>query len=320
MKCKLEIILITYNRKNHLLETFRQIFAETSPIKNLPITILDNKSTDGTSELIKEYQTRFPNIKHIIHNHNIGGDANISRAFEIAHAQYVWILCDDDEYDFSHWNEVEAEIEKGTDAIVVANYINPNKNTAQLIKQMTFVPSTIYKTENITDTVCANMNFCISTKFSQLAIVCYLINNNKKIKILDNHIVNMIPHGGYESYTRGLDKNRHPYLANNFWEIGFINSVQMIEDKALRFQIIDNMGLATENLFETFRCIININHKNFNNTLKNILDILAGINMRQKITFIFAYLSWYCPLWINYNQKERKLHLRILNLKTHIRF
>ena len=115
----IEIILITYNRKKHLQNTFNQIFAEESPIKDFPITILDNKSTDGTSELIEEYRIKFPNIKHIINNRNIGGNANIARAFEIASKEYVWILCDDDEYDFTHWKDVEKAIEENYDAIVI---------------------------------------------------------------------------------------------------------------------------------------------------------------------------------------------------------
>ena len=53
----LEIILITYNRERFLKRTFEQIFDnEKSPIKNLEVTILDNNSTDGTSDLIKKYQ------------------------------------------------------------------------------------------------------------------------------------------------------------------------------------------------------------------------------------------------------------------------
>ena len=55
LKDKLDIVLITYNRKNCLQKTFEQIFAENSPIKDFDITILNNASTDGTSEFIEKY-------------------------------------------------------------------------------------------------------------------------------------------------------------------------------------------------------------------------------------------------------------------------
>lgn len=39
IKENLQIILITYNRKNYLQRTFDQIFADNSPIKGFDITI-----------------------------------------------------------------------------------------------------------------------------------------------------------------------------------------------------------------------------------------------------------------------------------------
>jgi len=59
----LDIFLITYNRKEQLEGTFKQILAKNSPIKDIPITILDNCSTDGTSQLCEEYAKQYPNIK-----------------------------------------------------------------------------------------------------------------------------------------------------------------------------------------------------------------------------------------------------------------
>ena len=43
LKEKLQIILITYNRKNTLKTTLDEILSENSPIKDLPITILDRE-------------------------------------------------------------------------------------------------------------------------------------------------------------------------------------------------------------------------------------------------------------------------------------
>ena len=73
----LEIILITYNRKEKLENTLHQLFAEDSPVKNLQFTILNNKSTDGSTELINEYAAKFDNIKLVIHSKNIGGNASL---------------------------------------------------------------------------------------------------------------------------------------------------------------------------------------------------------------------------------------------------
>ena len=122
LKDTLEIILITYNRKEYLENTLKQIFASSSPLSGLDITILDNKSNDGTSELVQKYSKRYSNIKHVINNRNIGGNANIARAFEIASKKYVWVLCDDDNYDFTHFDEVVEGMKNNVDVILASRY------------------------------------------------------------------------------------------------------------------------------------------------------------------------------------------------------
>ena len=304
----LEIILITYNRKKHLKSTLSQLFSEDSPIKDFKFTILDNKSTDGSSELIQEYVNKYPNIKHIRHNRNIGGNANIARAFEIAAEKYVWVLCDDDEYDWTHWSDVEYAVNEDYDLIVVSNYLNPGKNTPQLVKQLTFVPAGIYKTEYITDTVMVNANFNISNMFPQFAIFSKFINENKRIYICKNWIANMCPNAGYESYTRGLDNDKNKYMNDMFWQIGFLNSVQLIKDKKLRTDIIDNMHLDNKDLLYNFAQMFSINKLDFNNSLKNLFDAFCAINFRQKIVFIFAFLYPYKYIG------KLKIQITLLNL------
>ncbi|MFM7389616.1 MAG: glycosyltransferase, partial [Vampirovibrionales bacterium] len=47
----LQLILITYNRANHVERTFQQLLAEGSPVRNLPLLVLDNNSTDATADV-----------------------------------------------------------------------------------------------------------------------------------------------------------------------------------------------------------------------------------------------------------------------------
>lgn len=318
----LEIILITYNRKEQLQNTFNQIFADNSPIKNLPITILDNKSTDGSSELIEKYQKIFPNIKHVIHNRNIGGNANICRAFELASKKYVWILCDDDEYNWDNWSEVEQAMAKDYDAIVVANYVNPEENDAKLIQQLTFVPAGIYKTENITSTVMTNAAFSISNMFPQLAIVCYLFNENKKFYICKNWFVKMITHGAEETYVRGLDKNVHPYNKSMLWIVGFINSIQMLKDKKLKRLIMKNAQVLNYGRFHTWFTFFDQNQLIATKPFKNVCDVFSGLTFSQKIPFFLSYLFYNLTspfLFVDFDKE--KINFRIFSfIKTHIRF
>ena len=126
IKDKLQIYLITYNRRNKLKNTLDVLLAEDSPIRDFDITILNNASNDGSYELIEQYCVDYKNLKHIRHNINIGGNANICGAFEMGGScdkEYFWVLCDDDKYDFSNWSEVEELIKEKKDIICLCDYV-----------------------------------------------------------------------------------------------------------------------------------------------------------------------------------------------------
>lgn len=238
IKENLQIILITYNRRKYLQRTFDQIFAENSPVKDFDITILDNKSTDGTSELIEEYRQNFPNIKHIIHNRNIGGNANIVRAFEIASKKYLWVLCDDDIFDWTNWNEVEQAINNDENLICVAKYaIIENDKIEEQIIQLTFVPANIIKTSILNDSMIKSMYDNIFAFFPQLLPAIYAVNNKLKIYVVNKAII----HNGMDTrtldtgYRRGTEVQ---YMSQRnltmSWIVGYANLCSMINDKHLK--------------------------------------------------------------------------------------
>ena len=252
LKNKLHIFLITYNRKKKLQYTIDELLK--SPVADFDITVLDNASTDGTSELLDEYAKKHKNITHIRHKTNIGGNANICRAFEMGAASgkdYVWVLCDDDRYDFSNWSAVEKAIEQNADIICLADYVYPNKGAksdpAYQIFQLTFVPAGIYKTSLITDTVLVNMYDSIYTMFSQSCITICAINSKANIVVLDKPIVFNGLHFEEKidsedvSYTRG-NADKKQILArrrDTLWILGFCNIVSLLRDTELQKHCVE---------------------------------------------------------------------------------
>jgi glycosyltransferase involved in cell wall biosynthesis len=284
LKDILEIFLITYSRKTYLQRTFNQIFADSSPIRDFDITILNNNSNDGTTELVEKYKEKFNNIKHVVHNHNIGGNANIARAFEIAKKKYVWVLCDDDVFDFTYWNKLEeALLSNQYDLVVVANYSNPYENLAQLVSQLTFLPAGIYRTELMDDTVMTNMEYNVSNMFPHLAIVFKVINKKKPIKILDNYIVKMEANCGEESYIRGTNEERHKLFAEMFWQIGFLNSIYMLKDLDKRKEILEDLYIEdNKSSFLSLDRIIKSNRILCKNSAKNLFDAFYSYSLVDK--------------------------------------
>ena len=60
---KFSIITVVKNDKNHVLKTINSVKKQT--FKNYEHIIVDGKSSDGTSEIIKEYQGQKNQLKVI---------------------------------------------------------------------------------------------------------------------------------------------------------------------------------------------------------------------------------------------------------------
>lgn len=264
VKDDLDILLITYNRKEKLKNMLSCIFADNSPIKKCSITFLDNCSTDGTSEMLSEYAQKYSNVTHIRHKHNIGGNANIVRALETVDTskKYFWILCDDDYLDWTHWNKIEKALESESyDIINMYSNItlptgdSPKMATARLIIDATFLPSCIYKTKWINSQVLINAFFNIHALFPHAALFMNIINHRGKIyrAPFNELIVTMIYYPGHGSeFIRGMDTHKHPGISDLNWQIGFSVSLGMLQDETLKQECVELMAAFEGKTYEAF--------------------------------------------------------------------
>lgn len=289
---KIDIFLITYNRAQKLKKTLGFLFAPNSPIKDFEILVIDNNSTDSTPQVVREFAQKFPNLKYKKNRYNIGGNGNIARTFELAQKKYVWILCDDDEFCWDGWSEVEAAVQNGEDAIIVANTDNPKLNIAQLFGQTSFLPAMIYKTSNIDDNVIVNMQFNISNMFPHMVLSAKLINENKSFKIISKPIV--IYKGDEmpveETYTRGLTGYIHPYMGQMSYFAAFANTLPLIKDRNLRDYIIKKRRFLRPYL--TSAEVFFDNDMRFGGSLYNLLCLFCTLNTFEKIRFLFNWLMY----------------------------
>lgn len=302
IKDLLDIYIITYNRAGKLNNTLNQIFSCNSPIKDFEITIIDNNSTDCTKEIVEKFQATNPNLKYVKNKYNIGGNANIARTFELYQKDYIWILCDDDDFDWTSWQDVIDGINKKTDCIIVGHCDNPKYNLIQTFAQTTFLPATIYKTSNIDETVIANMQYNISNMFPHLALSTKLINENKTFTISDKPIV---LYGGDElpleqTYIRGYQKRDiHPYSANCSYLAGFTNAIMLIKDKKLRQDFIQKRKFYTTKAISANFFIEN--SLRYSGSFYNIFCVFNVLGFWQKIRFIIN--------WILYNILFRFIYI-----------
>lgn len=88
----LEIFVLTYNRKQYLKYCLDSILNQS--YRDFFITVIDNGSTDGTLELLQEYEAK--GVRHIVNEKNIGGIGSIKKACGLATTKWVMIFHDDD--------------------------------------------------------------------------------------------------------------------------------------------------------------------------------------------------------------------------------
>lgn len=294
LKDNLEIILVTYNRKESLQKTLESIFEEISPIKDCDINILDNCSTDGTEELCREYAAKYNNLKHIRHHRNIGGNGNISRAVELASKKYLWVLCDDDTYDWRNFGEIERAIEDDYDLIYTTlGETGRINNIADAFYTGSFVPGFICKTDVLTYTMMENMLCNVANFFPHLCIVAKMFNDNKKIYFpYASTVFRGIENDNINVFCRGTQaSDLSPLRQNMFWFLGYINSVQMIKDQKQKDFVIDNLRHTHKSLFDLFKSNIYLNKICYKNSFRNLVNIVLGLNTRQKLLFLKALLQ-----------------------------
>lgn len=117
----LSIVIITYNRSSFLEHTLKELLLN-SPFSDCEITVLNNCSTDNTLEVCEKFHNDNECVNNqlsiVTNRFNIGGDANILRATEYGSRKYMWILADDDRYDFSKVDDILAVMNEGNVGLI----------------------------------------------------------------------------------------------------------------------------------------------------------------------------------------------------------
>lgn len=134
-KFLLTIAIPTYNRPVQLAHTLSIIVPQVLSHENVQLLILDNCSPIPAHDVLMKVLTNLhqevpERIRCTRHAHNIGGDPNILRCFEVAEGDWLWCLGDDDLPAHDAIETIISDIESGDDFCY--GYYGLNENVPDL--------------------------------------------------------------------------------------------------------------------------------------------------------------------------------------------
>lgn len=91
---KVSVVISTFNRCDKLRRAIDSVLAQS--FKDIEIIVVDNASTDQTTQMIKEITDE--RIQYVRHSSNLGGPAARNTGIRMARADLVAFLDDDDEF------------------------------------------------------------------------------------------------------------------------------------------------------------------------------------------------------------------------------
>jgi glycosyltransferase involved in cell wall biosynthesis len=90
----LSLCIPTLNRAAYIAETLDSIVAQATD--TVEIVVVDGGSTDGTGEIVEEWQRRFPRLRYFRRESNLGVERDTDKAVELAQGEYCWLMTSDD--------------------------------------------------------------------------------------------------------------------------------------------------------------------------------------------------------------------------------
>lgn len=94
----LTVCVRTHNQKDFIREALESVLMQKTDF-DFEIIVSDDASSDGTVEILQDYQSAYPDkIRLLLNETNVGGPENLKRVIEASDAKYVTCLDGDDFY------------------------------------------------------------------------------------------------------------------------------------------------------------------------------------------------------------------------------
>ncbi len=220
---KVSIITVCFNSVNHIHQTIKSVYNQT--YTNIEYIIIDGASTDGTTEIIKEYEPKFNGRLKWVSEKDSGIYDAMNKGIKISSGQVIGILNSDDWYENDAVETVVERFLREENVDIVHGKVNIVDYKGNYIKQMflkenaydfkysefmpIFHPTAFVKRDVYTNTGLFNTKYKIAADYD---FILRCINNNLHITFVDKVITN---------FRDGGISNKRVYLS--YWEATKVN-------------------------------------------------------------------------------------------------
>ena len=163
MKTILSVIIPVYNVAPYLKRCLDSVVNQT--LKDIEIILVDDCSTDGSLEILKEYVSKDERIKLIILEQNHGAAVSRNKGLEAAKGEYIGFVDSDDKIDLNFYEELYKKA-KETNADIVKGEV------------VRYIPDGTTKKGNINKSIKENNKFGFIYEFWSAVYKASLIFEN----------------------------------------------------------------------------------------------------------------------------------------------
>lgn len=316
----LSVCTVTYNQANYIAKTIDSFLMQKTNFK-FQVIIGDDCSTDGTTEIIKEYAEKYPEIiKPIFREKNIGAGNNSLDVYNHANTKYI-AICDGDDY-WTDENKLQIQVDylENHPELVGCFHKSVRKNIVNPEVKDIYFPQTVLK--NVKEVY---TNKDIQKKyFIETCSVMYRFDKYKedflstypqKIVNGDTYMLNYFSLHGNIGY---IDRLMSVKTMN---DLGIWNSQkQSTDEKNMKYaEEIVRLPIVLNNLYKRFnkKCLISIEYP-FN------LIINTAIKLNREdiiLKIIFKYWNDYINsqnIYIEELFKSKNKYKKLFNISLFI--
>lgn len=153
MSVILSYLIAVYNGEKYLHQCIDSIYRQGMDETEFEVICVDDCSSDGSVALLREYESKHPNLHLVLHDHNMRTGTSANHTLQAARGKYIWGLGQDDWLQDGFGRKLVDMAEKDQLDVLPFNFNRMNSTGDRFISQSrVFVNSSVLNGQEFTYT------------------------------------------------------------------------------------------------------------------------------------------------------------------------